>query len=136
VLQRLDALQLKSSAADKELAALDARVSAIAEPAGPSSVPESSGEPAVLEAQRYAIQLVVYTSRARIRPFASRYGIADQVSAILVRFSGRPAYAVVLGRYKSETEAREAIAELTPELQALRPWVRQLPAGTRFFPLD
>jgi hypothetical protein len=136
VLQRLDALQLKSAAADKELAVLDARVSAIAEPAGQSAAQDSSREPAVLEAPRYAIQLVVYTSRARIRPFASRYGIADQVSAIQVRLAGRPAYAVVLGRYTSETQAREAIAGLTPELRALRPWVRQLPDGTRFFRVD
>ena len=136
VLQRLDALQLKGAAADKELAVLDARVSAIAAPAGASAAPDASREPAVLEAQRYAIQLVVYTGRARIRPFASRYGIADQVSAIQVRLSGRPAYAVVLGRYASETEAREAIAGLTQELRALRPWVRQLPAGTRLLPVD
>ncbi len=136
VLQRLDALQRETAATDTRLALLDARVSAIAKPAGETAAPVQSPEPGVLEAPRYAIQLVAYTSRARIGPFTERYGIADQASAIATRVSGRPAYAVVLGRYASEAEARESIAGLTRELRALAPLVRRLPAGTRLYPVD
>lgn len=141
--RRLDTLQQDFSEADKGLAVLGERVngltsgltSALIRPADPVSAPVRP-DPSVLGEPRYGIQLVAYHSRSRTGPFVQRHGLDDRAIITEVRIAGRPAYAVLVGPYDSESAAGLAIADLPAELRALGPWVRRLPAGTRLQPWE
>jgi hypothetical protein len=136
---RLDRLSRDLSAADKGLAVLGERVSGLT-PGVPAPLDTSAGatpsDPLVLLEPGYAVQLVAYHGRTPIAPFVQRFGIADRARVSEIRIAGRPAYAVLLGPYGSEPEARAAIGALPPGLQSLEPWVRRLAAGTRLQPWD
>jgi cell division protein FtsB len=145
--RRLDTLQQDLSEADKGFAELGERVSGVTSgltsgltsasirPADPVSAPVRP-DPSVLGEPRYGIQLVAYRSRSRIGPFVQRFGLGDRASITEVRVAGRPAYAVLLGPYDSESAAGLAIGDLPAELRTLGPWVRRLPAGTRLQPWE
>lgn len=136
---RLDSLRRDLSAADKGLAVLGERVSGLT-PVVRASLDKPSAatpsDPSVLAESGYAVQLVAYHGRTPIGPFVQRFGIADRARVSEIRIAGRPAYAVLLGPYGSESEARAAIGVLPPGLQSLGPWVRRLAAGTRLHPWD
>jgi hypothetical protein len=136
---RLDRLSQDLSAADKGLAVLGERVSGLT-PASPVPLDEppaaTRSDPSVLAEPGYAVQLVAYHQRTPIAPFVQRFGIADRARVSEIRIAGRPAYAVLLGPYGSESEARAAIGALPPGLRSLGPWVRRLPAGARLQPWD
>lgn len=134
---RLDRLSRDLSAADKGLAVLGERVSGLT-PVVPAPLGKSAGatpsDPSVLAEPGYAVQLVAYLGRTPIAPFVQRFGVADRARVAAIRINGRSAYAVLLGPFGSEPEAREAIGSLPPDLRSLGPWVRRLPAGTRLEP--
>ncbi|MGE5154090.1 MAG: SPOR domain-containing protein [Bdellovibrio bacteriovorus] len=137
LVERLERLRQDLSTADKGLAVLGERVSGLT-PGSPVPRDKASAEgpsdPSVLAGPGYAIQLVAYHGRAPIGPFVERFGIGDRARISEIRIAGRPAYAVLLGPYGSESEAREAIGALSPGLRSLEPWVRRLPAGARLQP--
>lgn len=132
--QRLDALQRDIAEANKGLAVLGERLRG--QIAAPQERVPVVPDAAVLREPAYAVQLVAYHGRGPIAPFVERFGVADQAKVAAIRINGRPAYAVLLGPYGSESEARAAIDELSPGLRSLGPWVRRLPAGTRLQPWD
>jgi hypothetical protein len=139
LVQRLDILQRDLSEADKGLAVLAERVggltSASTRPADSVPPPVPSAQ-SVLEESQYVIQLVAYHSRGRIGPFVQRFGLDDRARITEIRIAGRPAYAVLLGPYSSESAASQAIGALPAELRALGPWVRHLPPGTQVQPWE
>jgi septal ring-binding cell division protein DamX len=154
LLERLDGVQRTLAETDKGLAVLaermesrDARPLAAApdsDRAAQSSpeVPPAAGAPAgpvepapaVLESPAYGVQLVAYGSRERIGPFLKEYGVGEAVVALEVVAAGRPAQAVLIGPFASESEAAGRLAGLPARLRALGPWVRPLPAGSRLDP--
>jgi septal ring-binding cell division protein DamX len=124
--------------------ALDDRVARLARPSGAAAPVIATAQPvqswvspvSALTQAAYGIQLVFYADTERLRPFAERYGLAGRAVVVDTRVRGRDGYAVLTGPFATESEARLALAELSPELRALDPWVRRLPAGSRLMPLE
>ena len=123
--------------------ALDARVAGLDRSSGVSvpaevkaPVPALAHQVQGLTEGAYGVQLVVYTNPDRLQPFAQRHGLAGRAVVVETRFRGRDGYAVLMGPFASEDSARAALADLSPELRELGPWVRRLPAGTRLLSLE
>jgi septal ring-binding cell division protein DamX len=96
---------------------------------------DAAGKAAVLDEERYAIQLISFRNESSVGPFMERFGIAEEARYIRADGESEDWYAVVLGNFPSRSEAAAAVRELPPRLRELEPWVRPLPAGTELMPL-
>ncbi len=101
-----------------------------------TSTPDARPDVAVLENERFAIQLISFRSESSVRPFAERYGIVDDARYMLSDSAGQTWYSVFLGNFATREEGRGAVEDLAPELVELKPWVRSLSAGTSLFPVS
>jgi len=99
-----------------------------------ASLSEPKDAATLLEEERFAIQLVTYTSESRVAAFAEEFGIASDARYIVSKKGDQDWYSVFLGIYRSMSEATAAIESLPKRLRELGPWVRTLPAGTRLMP--
>lgn len=83
-------------------------------------------EPALLAdvpATHYAVQLIALQSEAALDGFVAERQLGA-MTRVRVESGGRLHFALVAGVYPSRGQADQAVAELTPALRALKPWVR------------
>jgi septal ring-binding cell division protein DamX len=109
-----------------------AEAGALADDEALASEPEDGAT--VLKEERFAIQLVSYNSESRVAAFAEEFGVASEARYTRSQSRGQDLFSVVLGAYRSNSEAAIALESLSPRLRELGPWVRSLPAGTRLMP--
>jgi DamX protein len=89
----------------------------------------------VLADPRYVIQLIGFRMQSSLQPFAQRFGIADSARYMRSSYQGNDWYVVLIGSYATQAEGLAAARQLPEKLQTLKPWVRQLPAGSQLFPV-
>jgi septal ring-binding cell division protein DamX len=111
--------------------------------AGPDGSPEMANPPVetppspeptpgvtVLESDRYVIQLISFRNRSKVAPFAERFKITETARYTRNRGQGKDWYLVFFADYETRSDAAAAMETLPAGLQALKPWIRTLPAGT------
>jgi TPR repeat protein len=121
-----------SSAAARQVAAAAPAAAAPAPPAAPvaAAAQSAAGGPhredwvLAQNPAGYTLQIGSVTSEADIVRFIEENGIADQAAYIRVVIDGTTRYNALYGSYSDYAAAEAAVSQLPPEVQRVKPWVR------------
>jgi DamX protein len=76
------------------------------------------------------LQLIGFFSRDLMDAFIERSSLPPEVYSMQETFRERPWFVLIHSHYRNRAEAREAIANLPPDLAKLDLWIRELPEDT------
>ena len=87
--------------------------------------------------RRFTLQLIGVHERQHLAWFLKRHRLEAETETAVhhTRYQGRPWLVLLYGIYDSQRQALAAARRLPPDLAALRPWVRRIPAQGRLEPL-
>ena len=97
--------------------------------------PEDAADPAgsqfsVSAAEPYALQLIGFYDLADFESFAGRADLPDRIYLKRETLRGQPWFVLIHSLHPNVADAQSAVAGLAPDLAAMEPWIRELPAGT------
>lgn len=84
----------------------------------------------VSAAEPYALQLIGFYDLADLRAFAARDGLPARIYLKRETLRGQPWFVLIHSLHPSVADAQAAVTGLAPDLAAMEPWIRELPAGT------
>lgn len=86
----------------------------------------TSDERSILSApsDHYTLQLIGTSSKATLQKMIGANGLQHKAKVYHTTVKGKDFYGLVYGNYRSQAEARAAIARLPANLQQLKPWAK------------
>ncbi len=103
-------------------------------PATASGMDAAANAEAIAD-QTYALQLIGFYSFDKLREFAAKGELPPEVYLRRETLRGRPWFVLIHSLHSSYADAQTALERLPPNLVAIDPWIRKLPAGTELVPI-
>ncbi len=104
------------------------------EPSAPPTANEGGNWLLQQPAGNYSIQLALMSRLSSIHRFFRLYGLEQQAHYYRSDFNAGPMYVLLWGNFRTQAEARLAMARLPEKVRQMKPWIRQferLHAGYR-----
>lgn len=76
------------------------------------------------KANRWTLQLIGLTDKARVKPFIQKNHLSNQAMTYTSNFKGKPWTVIIYGNYATKDQAAKAVGQLPKAIQNLKPWPR------------